>query len=66
LLIRFFEHRGAICRALSVVKRRSSPHENTIREITLGPHGIVVGEPLRQFQGVLSGFPTYGGDTPSG
>jgi circadian clock protein KaiC len=66
LLFRFFEHRGAIHRALSVVKQRSGPHENTIREMTLGPHGVVVGEPLRQFRGVLSGLPIYEGDNPGG
>ncbi len=46
LLFRYFEDRGTIRRALSVVKRRSGPHEHTIREMTLGPHGIGVGEPL--------------------
>jgi circadian clock protein KaiC len=66
LLFRFFEHRGAIPRALSVVKQRSGPHENTLREMTLGPHGIAVGEPLRQFRGILTGLPIYEGDDPSG
>jgi circadian clock protein KaiC len=66
VLFRYFEHQGAIHRALSVVKRRSGPHESTIRELTLGPHGISVGEPLRQFRGVLSGLPMYQGDTGSG
>ena len=66
LLFRYFEYRGVIRRALSVVKRRSGPHEPTIREITLGPHGIAVGEPLTQFQGVLTGLPTYAGDPADG
>jgi circadian clock protein KaiC len=63
VLFRYFEHQGAIHRALSVVKRRSGPHENTIREMTLGPTGIVVGETLRQFRGVLTGLPIYEGDS---
>lgn len=62
ILIRFFEHRGRIHRALSVVKRRSGPHENEIREISLDQNGVIVGEPLRQFRGVLTGLPLYEGD----
>ena len=66
VLLRYFEYQGTIHRALSVVKRRSGPHENTIREMHLGPHGIAVGEPLGQFRGVLSGLPVYEGGDPSG
>jgi circadian clock protein KaiC len=66
VLFRYFEYQGALHRALSVVKRRSGPHEHTMRELTLGPHGIVVGEPLRQFRGVLTGLPIYEGDHPHG
>lgn len=65
LLFRYFEYQGEIRRALSVVKRRSGPHENTIRELTLGSNGIVVGEPLRQFRGVFTSLPTYEGDAAS-
>jgi circadian clock protein KaiC len=61
LLFRYFENRGTIRRAVSVIKRRSGPHEGTIREMTLGPHGIAVGEALPQFRGVLTGTPTYEG-----
>jgi circadian clock protein KaiC len=64
LLFRYFEDRGTIRRAVSVIKRRSGPHEHTIREMTLGPTGIVVGAPLTQFRGVLTGVPTYEGDSP--
>jgi circadian clock protein KaiC len=66
LLFRHFEDRGTIRRALSVVKRRGGPHERTIREMTLGPTGIGIGEPLRQFRGVLTGVPTYEGDRTGG
>jgi len=66
LLFRYFEDRGTIRRAVSVIKRRSGPHEHTIREMTLGPHGLGVGEPLTQFQGVLTGLPTSAGDRPDG
>jgi circadian clock protein KaiC len=66
LLVRYFEDRGTMRRAVSVLKRRSGPHEHTIRELTLGPDGIGVGEPLTQFRGVLTGIPTYAGDRPDG
>jgi circadian clock protein KaiC len=62
LLFRYFEDRGTIRRAVSAIKRRSGPHEHTIREMMLGPHGISVSEPLAQFRGVLTGTPTYEGD----
>jgi circadian clock protein KaiC len=66
ILFRYFEDHGTIRRAVSVVKRRSGPHEQTICEMTLGPNGLVVGEPLTQFRGVLTGVPTYEGDRTGG
>jgi circadian clock protein KaiC len=66
LLLRYFEDHGAIRRAVSVVKRRSGPHAQTIHEMTLGPTGLVIGEPLTQFRGVLTGVPTYAGDRIGG
>ncbi len=63
ILLRFFEAAGRVRRALSVVKKRGSAHEQTIREFTIGPpNGIEVGKPLDEFQGVLSGLPRFVGD----
>ena len=45
------------------MKRRGGVHERTIRELRLDTHGIRVGEPLREFRGVLTGVPVYAGDT---
>lgn len=59
VLFRFFEAAGHVRRAVSVVKRRNGPHERTIREIDFGAGGILVGEPLEQFQGILTGVPTF-------
>ena len=61
LLLRFFEAGGAVRQAISVLKKRSGPHEKTIRELRLGPSGITVGEPLTEFHGVLTGVPVYQG-----
>jgi circadian clock protein KaiC len=60
LMLRFFEARGEVRRAISVVKKRTGYHENTIREMRMSGGGIAVGEPLRDFQGVLTGVPSYG------
>ena len=59
VLLRFFEAEGQVRKAISVVKKRTGVHENTIRELKLGPDRIHVGEPLRQFQGILTGVPQY-------
>lgn len=61
VLLRYFEFHGAVKKAISVIKKRSGAHEETIREFKFGPSGIIVGEPLSAFQGVLTGVPTYTG-----
>jgi circadian clock protein KaiC len=62
ILFRYFEARGHVRRAISVVKKRSGKHELTIRELQVNQNGISIGEPLADFQGVLTGVPTYVGD----
>ncbi|MEA2711027.1 MAG: circadian clock protein KaiC, partial [Phycisphaerales bacterium] len=63
LLLRYFEAQGHIRLALSVVKKRTGPHERTIREMMIVPDkGIRVGEPLIDFQGILTGVPTLVGN----
>ncbi|HTV15190.1 MAG TPA: ATPase domain-containing protein [Acidobacteriaceae bacterium] len=57
LLFRYFERAGQIRQALSVVKKRSGPHERTIRELFLENGVVRVGNPLSQFEGVLTGVP---------
>ena len=64
ILMRYFEAMGEIRKAISIFKKRSGPHESTIRELQLKPGQIVVGEPLKSFQGVLTGVPHFvGGDS---
>lgn len=57
VLMRYFETRGRIRRAVSVLKRRGGGHETTIRELELSSKGLKVGPPLVQFHGVLTGVP---------
>lgn len=61
LVLRYFEAQGQVRQAISMFKKRSGPHEHTIRELRLGPHEIWVGEPLRDFHGVLTGIPALVG-----
>jgi circadian clock protein KaiC len=58
VLMRYFEARGEVRQAVSVMKKRGSSHERTIREFRLTSEGLYVGEPLREFRGVLTGVPT--------
>jgi circadian clock protein KaiC len=56
ILLRYFEARSEIKRAISVIKKRTGWHEDTIREFRID-RGVHVGEPLTNFQGVLQGTP---------
>jgi circadian clock protein KaiC len=57
ILLRYFETAGEVRQAISVVKKRGGRHERTIREFRLAEGGIEVGEPLRNFRGILTGVP---------
>jgi circadian clock protein KaiC len=60
--LRFFEARGEVKQAIAVVKKRSGAHEKSIREFGFqAGTGILVGKPLRDFQGVLTGVPVFRG-----
>lgn len=65
IMLRYFEAAGRVRRAISVVKKRSGTHENAIREFQLTSEGLKVGPPLTEFNGILTGTPTYvGGPKP--
>jgi circadian clock protein KaiC len=66
LLLRYFEVAGAVRKAISVVKKRSGSHEQTIRELMLLPGRVTVGKPLTQFHGVLTGVPAFLGGEATG
>jgi circadian clock protein KaiC len=61
ILLRYFEAGGKVRRAISVIKKRTGPHEDTIREVKITNRGMVIGNPLEEFHGVLRGIPTYTG-----
>jgi len=64
VLLRYFEAFGRVRRAISVIKKRTGAHEDTIREYQIDGRGITLGEPLMGFQGVLRGVPELVGDDP--
>ena len=57
VLLRYFESAGTVRRAASVIKKRSGPHEKSIREYTITNDGLTLGEPLSGLHGVLRGVP---------
>jgi circadian clock protein KaiC len=57
VLLRYFEYAGKVKKAISVVKKRSGAHEQSIREIRFDGKGIHLSEPLSKFRGILSGIP---------
>jgi circadian clock protein KaiC len=63
VLLRYFEAFGQVRRAISMLKKRTGSHENTIREFTIASNGLAVGPVLENFQGVLRGVPEYVGDS---
>lgn len=61
LLLRYFEAKGEVRQAISVVKRRSGPHERSIRELIMRDGTLSIGKPLGDFRGILTGSPEFSG-----
>jgi circadian clock protein KaiC len=61
VVLRPFEFRGRVRKALAVHKRRAGPHESTVREFRMSPGKLVVGEPLDKFSGITTGNLQYVG-----
>ena len=62
ILLRYFEALGKVRRAVSIIKKRTGRHEDTIREFQIGTGGLRLGAPLAEFQGILRGIPSLVGD----
>ncbi len=65
LLLRYYEITGEIRQAISVFKKRTGAHERSLRALNILPTGVHVGEPLRDFRGIMTGVPEYRGAEPS-
>jgi circadian clock protein KaiC len=61
--MRYFETAGEVKQSIAVLKKRSGNHERSIREFMIGRggKGVRIGEPLKDFHGILTGVPTFGG-----
>ena len=59
MLLRYFESRGKIRKAVSVVKKRGGIHDTAIRDFTMSSKGLAIGAALDDFRGVLTGVPTF-------
>ena len=57
VMLRYFEHGGRIKKAISVLKKRTGAHEESIREMWFDEAGIHLSEPLLGLRGVLTGVP---------
>jgi circadian clock protein KaiC len=66
VLMRYFEAHGRVRRAISVIKKRTGEHEDTIREFQISSKGLTVGPVLQNFRGVLQGVPTFIGAENAG
>jgi circadian clock protein KaiC len=64
VLMRYYETKGEVRQAISVVKKRGGAHERSIREFGLTSEGIKVGPALRAFRGILTGTPIFDGAEP--
>jgi circadian clock protein KaiC len=64
ILLRYFEALGKVRRAVSVIKKRTGFHEDTIREFTISNKGLKLGTALAEFQGVLRGVPSLNANAP--
>lgn len=65
LVLRYFEARGSVEKAISVFKKRGSAHETTLRRYRMTADGIRVGNVLDNFQGILTGVPVFIDDKAS-
>jgi circadian clock protein KaiC len=63
VLLRYFEVSGEVRQAISVFKKRRGPHERTLRELRIEEDGLYIGEPLKQFHGIMTGVPQYNGSS---
>ena len=60
---RYIEIDSRLKRVLAVVKVRGSAHSDELREFEITDEGIVIGKPVRDYEGLLSGRPMQ---TPEG
>lgn len=58
ILQRYVEIGGSLRKMIAVVKMRSSEHDKDLRQYEITSHGLVVGEALTEYTGLITGVPT--------
>ena len=56
---RYIEVESRLRRVMAIVKVRGSTHSDELREYTIDDAGLVIGESLREQEGLLGGRPTH-------
>jgi circadian clock protein KaiC len=62
LFMRYLEIRGRLHKCIGVLKKRASDFEKTLRELEITSHGLALGPPLEEVNGILSGSLRLGED----
>lgn len=57
MVMRMYEHQGKVKKAVSVLKKRSGHHQESIRQLWFDHDGVHLSEPLSHLRGVMAGVP---------
>ena len=55
---RYVEIEGGLGRVMAVIKMRGSEHSHEFRRYEVTPKGVVVGDTLKEYDGLITGVPT--------
>ena len=55
---RYVEIKGELGRVMAVIKMRGSEHSHEFRRYEVTPKGVVVGDSLKEYDGLITGVPT--------
>ena len=64
IMQRYIELKGSLQRVMAVVKVRGSAHSKEIRAFEITRTGIAIGEPLTNYDGLLTGHPVENAGVP--
>ena len=57
IIQRYIEMEGELRRVMAVIKMRGSDHSHEIRTYEVTANGVVVGGPLKEYDGIITGVP---------
>jgi circadian clock protein KaiC len=59
VLLRYAEYAGQVIKIVGCLKKRIGNFQPELRQLSVGPGGIELGEKLHQLQGILTGIPSF-------